>query len=166
MNFARMALPFLAAIVASLLCATSLMGAPTNATPQILFLQLKMQHDTISRVKSSISPGILKPQPNPKAREIQYELVSASGEVFWRGGLDDPSVREVEHEDPPGSGQRKRRTVRLDVVEFSIRVPVISGAQRLEFFRLETPLQDRSGEKTVRKLFGSLPVPANGDGAP
>src|SRR5262245_50186817 len=157
MNFARMAFSIVAAVL--VWSSSELLAAPTN---QILFLQLKLQRDAIAPVKSSISPGVLKPQPNPQAREIQYELLSASGEVLWRGGLDVPTARQG-------------RTV--EAVEFTLRVPVIAEAQRLEFFRLEVVAGDgteegrRSAEapprpKVVRRFLGSVPFPTDGDASP
>jgi hypothetical protein len=159
-NRARIASRIFVAMIASLLCSSNLlMAAVTNETPQILFLHLRMKENAVSLVGCSTGAGVVKPQPNLEARELQYELLSASGEVVWKGGLNDASLNSIEYEDPPRSGRLKRKAIRANDVEFTVRVPLISSAERLEFFRWETLPEDaRSGKKAPRKPLGSVRV--------
>jgi hypothetical protein len=167
MNLARIGFRIFAALVASPFCSASLMAAATNQPSQILFLHLRMHGNAVSLLNSSPSPGVLKPQPNPEAREIQYELLSSSGEVLWKGGLDDPSLKQIDYQDPPRSGRFKRKVIHVRDVEFTVRVPLSSGAQRIEFFRVETMPGDTPAKNhSIRKPLGSVSVPSTGLSAP
>jgi len=130
-------------------------AAETNEQPGILFLQLKLKNKSISLVKTTTAPGVVKP-PRVAETGIQYELLSATGELLWKGTIEDPAVRHVEYEDPPGSGKMKRKTIRLEETEFTLRVPLIAAAQRVEFYLLEPSAVDaKPGRNSTRKLLGA-----------
>jgi hypothetical protein len=107
-----------------------------------------------------VRPGVLKPQINAAPVGVQYELVSEAGALLWKGTMPDPNVLHLEYDDPPGSGVLKRKTVVLPEAEFTVRVPVLPQAKRLDFYRLEAPASGATGEKSItRKLLGSLSLP-------
>jgi hypothetical protein len=139
----------------------------TNAAPQILFLHLKLTQKGISLVASSVQPGLAKPQPNLETKEIQFELVSALGQTLWPGAMDDPRTRRVEFEDPPRSGRLKRKAILLKEAEFTIRVPFLTDARRIDFYTLDSaPTNSKSDKPPVRKLLGSVPLPVHGKPMP
>lgn len=132
--------------------------AQTNSGPQILFLHLKLTNQVISLVEANVRPGVLKPASNSEADGVEFELVSTAGAVFWKGAMANPSVRHVEYEDPPHSGQLRRKAIPLDEAEFTVRVPVVPGATRVDFYKLDPPA---SAARNIvsRKLLGSIACP-------
>jgi len=139
----------------------------TNTIPQIFFLHLRLTQKDITLVESSVRPGVVKFQPNPETKEIQFELVSASGKVLWTGATDDPRNRHVEFEDPPRSGRLKRKTAPLNEAEFMIRVPVVAGAQRIDFYTSVSPSAEGKPDKpSSRKLIGSTALPSQTNTTP
>ena len=134
--------------------------AQTNAEPKILFLQLKVKGGAVSLVKSATRPGILKRTRTPAADELQFELLSETGESLWRAGVPDPTVRRVEYEDPPGSGNLKSKVIQLEEAEVTVRVPVVPKGHHVEFYRLEAPTPGAKGEKTfAHRSFGTVRLP-------
>jgi hypothetical protein len=155
-------LGWIAAALALLgLLAPSPMCAQSNSAPQILFLHLRLTNQVVSLVGSATRPGVLKPAREAATDDLHYELFSASGESLWKAGLADPTVRSLEYEDPPGSGNLKRKTVVLKVAEFTLRVPALPEGKRVDFYKLESSgIPDASGQRaTSRRSLGSLPLP-------
>src|ERR1043166_1660851 len=137
----RAGLLALACFTAWLVCGLGPLGAQTNDEPQILFLHLKLKNKTISLVKSTQVPGVVK-APRTAPTGLQYEVVSATGESLWKGTIEDPGERHLEYEDPPGSGKLKRKTIHFDEAAFMVRVPLLPAAQRVEFYTLESSPAD------------------------
>ena len=142
------------------LVAFLLMLAPavpqTNDTPQILFLHLKVKGETISLQEATLVAGTLKPQREIQAG-LEYELLSKTGHSLWKGTVHDPRVRRLEYEDPPGSGVLKAKIIRSDEAEFSLRVPVVSAADHLEFHSVEPGTNAQPF--LVRKSLGRISLP-------
>jgi hypothetical protein len=81
--------------------------------------------------------------------------------------LDDPSLKQIAYEDLPRSGRFKRKVIPVHDVEFTVRVPFSSGAQRIEFFRVETMPGDTPAKNHgIRKPLGSVSVPSTTVSAP
>ena len=136
------------------------LSAQTNQEAGILFLHLKLNAQGGSLVKSTFRPGVLKPQPNPEGRDLVCEVISAKGETLWKGGLDDPRVQRFEYEDPPRSGRLKRKEIRREEAEFTLRVPALSEARRLEIYRLAPAGAGGKGEPgRAKKSCGSIVLP-------
>ena len=153
--------------LAALLFGIPFASAQTNAAPQILFLRLRVTQADISLVDSSVRPGMVKAQPDPEAKEVQFELVSDAGEVLWQGAMDEPRTRHVEFEEPPRSGQLKRKTIRSNAAEFTVRVPALSQASSINFYSHPAPSADGPSRKpAARKLLGRVPLPPAGQVAP
>jgi hypothetical protein len=136
------------------------MLAQTNATPQILFLHLRVTNQTVSLVGFATQPGVLKRARDAAADELHYEMVSATSESLWKAAVADPTIRHLEYEEPPGSGNLKRKTIVLAGTEFTIRVPVLPKARRIDFYRLEPSAPGAIGERALtRKSLGSVVLP-------
>jgi hypothetical protein len=160
----KLASPDLRSVAKCLLVLLLLWGgallAQTNGGPAILFLHLKVKNQVVSLVETSTSPGVLKKSRDPVAGELQYELVSTTGESLWKGAVADPSIRHLEYEDPPGSGKLKSKTILLDEAEFTIRVPVVSKARQVNFCILDNPAAGAEGGKGLtNKSLGSVVLP-------
>ena len=155
-RISRITLPL--AFLGSLASAT--LAADTNATPQILFLHLKVKNQAVSLVDSVARPGVLKARPAAASESLHFELFSATGESVWKASVPDPAVRHVEHEDPPGSGNLISKTVVLDETEFTVRVPAMSNARRIDFYKLEPSATNATAATTFnRKSLGSVALP-------
>ena len=140
-----------------LLCAGA-SWAQTNGEPKILFLHLKLKGQTVSLVETITRPGTLKRPQDPVADDLQYELLSGTGESLWKAAVPDPSIRHFEYEDPPGSGNLKRKTILLEEAEFTVRVPLVSKARQIEFYKLSP--SGAKGEKRSTKIsFGTVLLP-------
>jgi hypothetical protein len=137
------------------------MRAQSNSTPQILFLHLKVTNQVVWLVSSVTRPGVLKTPRDAAADDLHYELFSASGESLWKAAVADPTILRLEYEEPPGSGNLKRKTVVLKEAEFTVRVPVVPQDRRIDFYKLEpSGVPDGKGVKPLtRKSLGSLDLP-------
>ena len=134
--------------------------AQTNSTPQILFLHLKLTNQTVTLVDSVTRPGVLKPPRDAAVDDLHYELFSASSASLWKAAVANPSILHLEYEEPPGSGQLKRKTVVLDEAEFTARVPLVPEAKQIEFYRLEPSVPNAKGERALtRRSLGTLRLP-------
>ncbi|MSU56860.1 MAG: hypothetical protein EXS35_01515 [Pedosphaera sp.] len=142
----------------SLLLTGAIGVAQTNDGPKILFLHVRVEKEkSIKLVESSVRDGELKPQPNTdQADGIHYELRAADGSSLWHGVVPDPSRRVVEFEDPPRSGKLKHKLIELPEMELTVRVPVRSGAQRVEFYNFTGA--DTNGVNRTNHL-GSVTLP-------
>jgi len=133
--------------------------AQTNAGGQILFLHLKVKDQIITLLDSAAVPGTLKP-PRELNEGLEYRLVSSTGEFLWKGGIDDPRVRRVEYDDPAQPGKLQVKFIRSDEAEFTVRVPVVSSAERVEFDVIEPAVSGTNGSpSTIRKKLGSVLLP-------
>ena len=134
--------------------------AQATDEPQILFLHLKLKNQQVSLVKTVTRPGVLKRARDGAADELHYELLTDTGESRWKAAVADPTIRHLEYEDPPGSGNLKRKLLFLAEAEFTVRVPVVAKARRVEFYKLELSTPDANGEQHhVKKTVGSVPLP-------
>ena len=146
-------------LVLLLFCA-GVSSAQTNGEPKILFLHLKLKSQTVSLVETVTRPGTLKRPRDPAADELHYELLSGTGESLWKAAVPDPSVRHLEYEDPSGSGNLKRKSIPLDEAEFTVRVPLVSKARQVEFYKLAPAASGAKGEKRLAKIsFGTVLLP-------
>jgi len=135
--------------------------AQSNSAPQILFLHLRITNEVVSLVSSVARPGVLKAPREAAGDDLRYELLSASRKSLWKAGVADPTIRRLEYEEPPGSGNLKHKTLVLKEAEFTIRVPVLAEARRIDFYRLEpSGAPDAEGRRAVtRRSLGSLTLP-------
>jgi hypothetical protein len=62
-----------------------------------------------------------------------------TGESLWKAAVADPRILHLEYEDPPGSGNLKRKTIFLDEAEFTVRIPAVSKARQVDFYKLDPP---------------------------
>jgi hypothetical protein len=128
--------------------------------PQILFLHFKVKNNQVVLVSKTIRPGTLKHFREGTTDELHYELMSETGETLWTAAVPDPTAREIEYEDPPGSGKMTRKSVNLDEAEFTVRLPVVDSAHHIDFYKLENSSTDPKAEpRLVRKAFGRVLFP-------
>ncbi len=143
----------------ALLVATLRAPAQTNDSPKILFLELQLRTNSVSLVRAAVRPGVLKPRPPVSASSaIYFDLVSKDGQVLWQGSTEDPRSRVIEYEDPPRSGKLRRKTARFDETGFSVRLPSLANAQRVEFYEWE---KSGNTQPDRRRIIGIIPLPAN-----
>ena len=137
------------------------MGAQSNSAPQILFLHLRVKNQAVSLMGSVTRPGVLKPPRDAAPGDLHYELSSASSKPLWKAAVADPTILRLEYEDPPGSGNLKRKTVVLNETEFTVRVPVVPEARRVDFYKLEPAgAPNAKGERAMtRRALGNLSLP-------
>ncbi len=145
-----------AAFLAFILAATNALPAQTPSAAQIIFLKFKMKNDTLTLMQSAIRPGVLKQSRGSKTHsEISYEVLSSSGKLLWRGGTEDPLLQRFEYEEPANSGQIKIKYVKLNEAEFTLRMPFMPEARRIEFYRAKSPA-DQDRWKILRRPIGSI----------
>jgi len=132
--------------------------AETNDEPRIIFLHLQLRPDkSVKLLDATSKKGHLKSRPIQNIPDaIHFELLSTEGRTLWHGMVADPSVRDVEYEDPLRAGQMKRKQFRLIETEFTVRVPGLADARRVEFYTLG---RDGTNDATRKKL-GTFPLPA------
>jgi hypothetical protein len=141
----------------------ALFFCPSVALPKdsshdgIAFLTLLVTPDHVQLVDWTIVKGQLRQPRTPADKgDLKYEAVTTSGAVVWSGSLADPLVRRLEYEDPDNPGQLKARHIRLDSVQFVVRVPVDSAIQEIVFFRTERQVEKGMA---VRKPVGAIACP-------
>jgi hypothetical protein len=136
---------------------------------QILFLHLRMKGGTLTLVKSATVPGVLKSRRSAdKKAPLQLEVETAEGASLWSDTMNDPSVRRYEYEDPDNPGVIKSKVVRLNEVEFTVRVPLKKEARRLSFYRVSPPAEkgktliapDAKSSKPAKELIARIDLPA------
>ncbi len=119
--------------------ATRLPGQ-AQGEPKILFLHLRMKDGAVTFVKSNTVPGTLKPPRQlEKQGAIQIQIETREGISLWQNAMDDPELRRYEYADPDHPGAIKAKFVRLNAVEFVVRVPVFKGAHHLSLYRKIAP---------------------------
>jgi hypothetical protein len=139
--------------------------------PQILFLTLKLEKDQVSLIRSATAPGTLKPSvTHPQGLEM--ELTSGAGQLLWRQSVTDPSIQRLEYEDPDHPGRIVMKVVQLTNVEFTVRVPALTNAQRLHFYQssafssTNAAASSAPREKAIaesRRSLGHVTLPAATD---
>jgi hypothetical protein len=140
-------------VAAMLVLAGAYAGAQENS--RIVFLHLKMRQGKVVLLDQTTRAGSLK-----QSRAAQqyatwtYDLVSPTGEVLWSGTMRDPSFKRYEYEDPNEPGKIRSKQVLLDDVEFTVRVPHIDSAQRVQFYR--SIATSAVAERPVRQSIGTI----------
>ena len=155
---------FILATALGLFCFLASTGSAqsTNPPPQILFLHVKIKNQQVTLLETTTRPGVVKPMRAGSPDELQFEMLSADGTSLWSAAVPDPTIRVVEFEDPPGSGNLKRKSVPVDDVEFTVRVPVTASAQHVDFFKLEPAAgsaQLSTPAPPAKKMLGSVTLP-------
>ena len=138
-------------------------GSPTNNVSKILFLHAQIKQGRVTLVTASVSPGVLKPSGREEIPDgLHFALVATNEQVLWTGVMEDPRVRRFEFEEQPHTGKMKRKIIQNNEAEFSLRVPLQAGAQRIDFYTLELPAP-ATGKAAVsnRKSLGSVTLPPN-----
>jgi hypothetical protein len=126
----------------------------------ILFLFLRMRNDTVELISSSRSPGVLKAARNArKVGPIDYDLVTATGEPIWSGNMEDPLIVRMEFPVAKNTVELKKTNLKLDEVEFTLRVPWKREACQLQFFRRQLN-ESPAGQQVDRQPIGSLTLPS------
>jgi len=114
----------------------------------------------VSLVEANLRPGVLKPQPEGDSAALCYEVVSEAGTPLWQGNLPDPTLRHLEYEDPDHPGQLLHKSVRVEEAEFTLRVPSLPAARRVDFFKVQPGPAGAVGPKLARTSWGSVTLPA------
>lgn len=143
----------------AMVCFLTLETNLVHAQHKILFLQLRMQGDTIRLVGSNITPGVVKRArgSGPNAA-IQYKVYSATGLLLWEGAMDDPSIRRYEFENPEKPGQLVAKLVKLQDVEFTLRIPLKEGVRYVQFYRTESTRSTVGKQGNVKKPISIIEV--------
>jgi len=145
-----------AVILAVSLRVISSAHAQSTSAAQIVFLHFKIKDDTIALVKSNTRPGVVKQRRGGETHGgIYYDVVSSSGQSLWHGVMDDPLVQRMEYGDPTNPGQLNIKYVKLKEAEFRLRMPFKPEAHRIEFYRVEPPI-DQNRRKILRRPLGSI----------
>ena len=132
-----------------------------HAQHKILFLRLRIQNDSITLVRSNIRIGLLKRTEDfAKNSGIEYQCQSVTGLVLLSSVMNDPSVQRYEFEDPEQPGMLRMKHVRLNDVEFTLRIPFREDIRRVEFFRVETQGTSPLMRKAARTSIGAIEIPA------
>jgi hypothetical protein len=76
--------------------------------------------------------------------------------LLLEGSIDDPSLQVYEYEDPDRPGQFAAKEVKVEDVQFTLRMPLIEGMHTVEFFRVEHTTGDGSRGARVRRSIGSV----------
>jgi hypothetical protein len=148
------------AMLVVLLAFSRAADAQTDGGPGILFLHLKVTNQVVSLVEANIRPGVLKPGPEGDSAALHCELVSDAGKSLWKGSVADPTVRHLEYEDPAHPGKLQHRVVQVDAAEFTLRVPVLPEARRVDFYKVRPDSgKDGGGQKAARASWGSISLP-------
>lgn len=143
-----------------LLLAAGALLAQQKSDEQILFLHLRMKDGVITLVKTTTRPGQLKlPRDGQQRGEFDYEVFSATGQPITKGKLADPSIRRYEFADPDRPGSMKAKEVKLNDVEFTLRLPHQNAAQIVKFFRPPLPALSPAKQNVERRLLGSVELP-------
>ena len=146
-----------------------------GSSNQILFLQVHLEKGQMTVVKSTPATGVLKSPRQPPNQRVMYSLESTNGTPLWSGWMEDPSTQRVEYPDTSEPGVLRAMMRTNDPVDFVVRVPQTSGAEKLSFYRL-TPSSDQSASPaiasqgtnsqtnvkeagTVKELMGSVVLP-------
>jgi hypothetical protein len=145
-----------------LLVANSLAAeAQTNSGPGILFLHLKVKDQTISLVETTLRPGFLKRVREADSTALFCELLAEDGTTLWKGNMPDPTLRHFEYEDPSNPGQLRRKSVQVSEAEFTLRVPSMPTARRIDFFKVPPGSSGAGLQKLSRTSWGSITLPVN-----
>lgn len=121
----------------------------TNDGPGILFLNLKVEADRSVKLLSSVArPGVLKPSANADIFSgLHYDLLNKDGKSLWHAAIPDPTYRVLEHGDGSASRKLVQSRVELPNAEFMVRVPVLTNAVRVVFYRWSQTATNESLEK-------------------
>lgn len=146
-------------ILAATIVPLAPLNAQTNEPPRILFLHLKLKGQAISLVNATAVPGVLKPARTMRGG-IRYEIISTNGVRLWQGAMADPRVERPDFPALDDSDKTPRPALpRPDELEFTLRVPCLPAAQRIDFYTLEPPPSgDVAATNAVKKILGSLPL--------
>lgn len=135
----------------------------TNA-PRILFLHLKLKGQSVSLIDATSVPGVLKPARVAQG-DIRFELVSQTGGALWQGALADPRGQIPDFPALDDSDKTPRHApARPDEIEFTLRVPHLPAAQRIDFYTWENPPTGMTNA-AVKKFLGRLLLPARPNAA-
>jgi hypothetical protein len=150
----------------------SSLGAEPQAVPvagssnQIRFVQVHLEKGQMTLVKSTRATGVLKTPRGTPNQPVMFSLESTNGTSLWNGWMADPSIQRVEYTDANEPEVLKAKTLTNDPVDFVVRVPQASGAEKLSFYRLTPPLAKSAGpainsqpSATIKELMGSVVLP-------
>jgi hypothetical protein len=166
MQYARNSAWLRRALLVFTMAMTSALPAPTPSAAQIVFLHFKMKNDSITLVKENVRPGVVKQRRGSEARgEISYAMLSSSGKLLWSGTMEDPLLQRFEYEDSSNPGRLKIKFVKLKEAEFTLRMPFKPEAERIEFYRQNSPEAAQSRQKASRHVpLGSIVLQLKRDG--
>jgi hypothetical protein len=126
----------------------------------ILFLSLRMRNDTVELISSHRCPGVLKAARNArKVGPIDYDLVTATGESIWSENMEDPLIERREYLSDQSTGALKKAHLKLNEVEFTLRVPWKREAWQLQFYRRQL-IESPAGQQVDRRPLSSLTLPS------
>lgn len=133
--------------------------AQRTKSDRIVFLRLKLKHDSVAVLRATVRPGTLKsPRAALAGEGLAYDVVSSDGRVLWHGLIDNPLVRRYEYEDPAEAGRLKSGMIVSDEAEFTIRIPLREGMQLL---RMEMIARNPKGgtRGAMRTPLGPVTIP-------
>lgn len=118
-------------------------GAETNQPAgKILFLTLVFENDAITLAESVVRPGTLKtPRLPPENKALQYQVLSDTGNLLFKGTFDDPRIERIETFEENGRGKIIVREGLKTRAEFMIRTPYQATARTVRFLARPAPGQ-------------------------
>jgi hypothetical protein len=126
----------------------------------ILFLSLRMRNDTVELISSCRSQGVLKAARNgKKVGPIDYDIVTATGESIWSENMEDPLIERTEFPVAENIVGLKKNHLKLNEVEFTLRVPWRKEACQLRFYRRQL-IESPAGQQVDRRPLSSLTLPS------
>ena len=123
-------------------------GGDTN---RFVALQLKVTASEVTLVQALEFPGKVKPEP--KAKGLDYVILSEEGSVIGRGSTENPRFERACLEEQPGSGTLTRSSSTLEEGITVLRLPANPGAHSIEFFESQTPGVSQS---SIRQSLGKV----------
>ncbi|MCX8091523.1 MAG: hypothetical protein N3I86_11460 [Verrucomicrobiae bacterium] len=152
-----------AGIAVAWLAALSMLPTPvalaqTNDSARILFLHVQWREGTPVLQDWSVRPGHVKPRAAADGAALRVEVQDDAGRTLWQTVVPDPRMRRLESHDPAQRDRAAAARVIVENAEFTLRVPVLREARRVEFFAEETGAAAGSGRwRSLGQL--KLPIP-------
>lgn len=136
---------------------TSTLMGESGPPPQILFLHLRLTNNVVVLLSTNVQPGVVKPQRHRTDKHaLHCEVRSITGLTIWKAAVDHPQWLYLEYPDPENPGQMRRKEVRRETPDFTVRIPLQPDAETIEFYELS----DSGPAKASRKIMGKIELKA------
>ena len=136
----------------------------TYSQDSIVFLHLRLKNDTITLIKSTIRPGVLKqPRMGNDPTGIVFEVMSQRDSLLFKNNLKDPSILHVEYEDPNDPTRLLSKKILKNDVEFTVRIPYKKEMHRVYFYRTSFIPSSSKTHQVNKSIIGEADLLLNGE---